>query len=247
MYEIDEVKEYLKEGDRFFIEDVRLRPSDGVLLLYVPRDCVAEKVIRGKTSERQLQNIVKNIADKFSTEVMVIYTLSQSHQKIEAGLYEVLNLRFDDKIQTFFISSQKDGTIQTWIEVSGLNDDLRARIETFYSDTLEGTQLNVGIINWITSQTDLPTKLTLLRIIKSYQPIKVEGFLRKLKKEYPAVEERWLKRALDQLRKKQLVHWQRPGEYVLTYDGLGAVPTGARRSSSDIERALALGKKKWCN
>ena len=50
MYEIDEVKEYLKEGGRFFIEDVRFRPSDGVLLLYIPREHVADKVRKDKTS-----------------------------------------------------------------------------------------------------------------------------------------------------------------------------------------------------
>ena len=245
MYEIDEVKEYLKEGERFFIDDVRYRSSDGVLLLYVPRELVADKVGKGKTSERQLKNIAKNVGEKFSTEVMVIYTLSKSHQELEAGLTEVLNLRFDNKVRTFFMSFQGDGIVESWIELSGLNEDLKNSVETFYRDTLDGTDHELGAIHWLASHDDLPTKLALLRIIKSHQPIDVASFLIRLQKEYMAVDEKWLKRALDQLRKKKLVHWQRPGEYVLTYVGLGAVPTGTRRSSSDIERALALGRKKW--
>lgn len=245
MYEVDEIKEYLKEGNRFFVEDVRYRPSDGVLLLYVPRIYVADRASKTSTSVRQLQNIAKNLKDKYSADVVIIYTLSKSHQELEASLYEVLNFRFDNKILTFFISFLGDGTIESWIEVSGLNDDLKTKIETFYRNALDGASHKVGKVHWLSSQDDLPTKLALLRIVKSHQPISVGEFLGRLREEYVEVDEKWLKRSLDQLRKKEFVHWQRPGEYVLTYDGLGAVPTGNRRSSSDIERALALGRKKW--
>jgi len=35
------------------------------------------------------------------------------------------------------------------------------------------------------------------------------------------------------------------GTYVLTDSALGVVPAGARYTSSDIDRALALGRRKW--
>lgn len=245
MYELNEIKEYLKEGNRFFVEDVRYRESDGTLLLYVPREYVSDKISKSTTSSRQLKNIAKNIKEKYSANVILVYTLSKSHQDLEASMLEILNFRFDRKIATFFMSFSGDGLVETWIEVLELTDNLKDAIKLFYQETLSNEQYRLGEIHWLGSPDYLPTKLALLRIIKSHQPISLNEFLERLRKDYVSVDTKWLKSSLDQLRKKQFIHWQRPGEYVLTYEGLGAIPTGARRSSSDIERALALGRKKW--
>ena len=55
----------------------------------------------------------------------------------------------------------------------------------------------------------------------------------------------WIEAKVDNLRKKSMIIRQRDGSYALTNLALGIVPHGLSNKSSDIDRILELGKRKW--
>ena len=138
-----------------------------------------------------------------------------------------------------------ESTVDAWVECSDLTDELKKNVDAYFNDLLAGATLKLGEMNWLESQLDFPSIPVLLRLIKTLQPVKIECVSESLKKTYPVIEDKWLKNKLDTLRRKKLVIWQKPGFYALTSSGLNLVPTGTRRSSSDISRALDLGRRKW--
>lgn len=93
---------------------------------------------------------------------------------------------------------------------------------------------------------DLPANPMILRRLKTHAPVTTERLaneLRSMRSMVPSV--RWLQGKLDTLRKQGLVTRSSEGAYSLTEGGLSVVPHGKQRSSSDVERALAFGRRRW--
>lgn len=245
MLDEDEIKAHLEAADRDYVIDVRVRTYDEAILLYIPRERVAPKVKKGFTSLRQIKNLQKHLGEHFSTAVDVIFVKSESHSDLEAGFFQLLNRRFNERLISFYISFADEKTIDSWIEVQGLDELLETQILEYFSELINGADLILGDIQWSGAKINLPSTPALLRLIKTLQPIEVGALLESLKENYDSVDEKWLTKTLDNLRRKGVLHWQKPGSYTLTADSLAFVPAGTRRSSSDIDRALALGRRKW--
>lgn len=239
-----EILSYLAEGGRSYVADVRIRASDGSILIYVPRELIADKVGRGMTSLRQLNNLVKHLNERYSSKVVVVLTESDSHRELETSLKLMLNQRFRDRIESLFLSSRGDEIVDCWIELDALPGQLENEVAQYLAELLGTLDLAIGEIFWLSSPSTMPSVLALLRQVKAHQPISAQELAAKFEAE-SGVSEQKIAHAMDSLRRKGLVLWQRPGLYSLTVEGLAAVPRGLSRSSSDIARALALGRRKW--
>jgi hypothetical protein len=245
LLDADEIKAHLENANRDYVIDVRIRAYDEAILLYIPRERVAPKVKNGFTSLRQIKNLQKHLGEHFSTAVDVIFVKSESHSDLEAGFFQLLNRRFNDRLKSIYISFSDENMIDSWIEVQGLDDLLKAKISEYFSELITGADLILGSIQWVGAKINLPSTPALLRLIKILQPVEAGDLAESLKENYDSVDEKWLTKTLDNLRRKGVLHWQKPGSYTLTAGSLAFVPAGTRRSSSDIDRALALGRRKW--
>lgn len=247
MLDKNEIKAHLEAIGREFVVDVRIRAYDETILLYIPLEQVAPKVKNGFTSLRQIKNLKRHIGERFSAPVDVIFIQSDSQISLEAGIFQLLIRRFDNRIKSFYISFSDETTIDSWIgiEAQDLDDALKAQISEYLYELTNGAKLTLGNIQWVGAKMDRPSTPALLRLIKKLQPVTASALSRFLKEDYESVDRKWLKRTLDNLRRRGLLYWQRPGNYALTESSLAVVPAGTLRSSSDIERALALARRKW--
>lgn len=91
-------------------------------------------------------------------------------------------------------------------------------------------------------ETDSVPATFLLGQIKHYAPISANSLKSKMVSEGLTVSERHLKNALDGLRKKGLILFQRERGYALTAKGLAALPIMKNRNSSDITRLLWIAR-----
>ena len=245
MFDIEIISEFVKEKEYEFIVDVRHRSSDDVALLYVPQEKIIERSKKGFTSNRQLAFIKKKIESECEIAVEVIVMQSKEHFELEAGVFQILNRKFNDRILALYLSFSGQKKANVWIDVEGLNQELQQSIEKHLCNILDEANILVNAISWSSTESELPTLAAILRKIKIYQPIDLNSLLELLHKNFYSISDKWLNRKLDQLRKKGFLHREKNGRYVLTALGIATVPAGTRYTSSDIERALALGKKKW--
>jgi len=245
LLETDEIIDCIDSRLRKYVCDVRFRPSDEAILLYVSREKVSDKARSGFTSDRQMENLKKRLKEKFSKDVEIIYTLWETHQGLEDAFHQMLNHRFTGRVLSFYMSFINKNTVNSWIEVAEPYGEIKEEIEKRYLRILEDAGLLSGFIQWIDSSSDLPTLPWLLRFLKIRQPIDLKNVAEVASEEFPAISEKWLSHKLDQLRKKNLVIREKTGSYVLTSKALSTVPAGAKYTSSDIDRALDLGRRKW--
>ncbi|MDO9317559.1 MAG: hypothetical protein Q7V56_05095 [Gammaproteobacteria bacterium] len=245
MHTVTEIVDILDSALKSMISEVRIRDSDGAIVLYLPENKVAEKVSPGFTSIRQLKNVERKLSKKFSKEVVVVFTLSSDHLEIESAIFTILKTKYPDRVLSLLFSADSEKKFNAWIEFIEPSDDLKRELESYLQSVFETIELSLGDITWISFNSDSPTVPFLLRLLKTVQPVSAEMLFIKLHIEYPGITERWLRNKLDQMRKKKLLVREQAGTYVLTYDALSTVPAGANRSSSDLNRALDLGRRKW--
>jgi hypothetical protein len=91
----------------------------------------------------------------------------------------------------------------------------------------------------------LLTDKIVLKTIKILQPIKQEILLKKLQHSNVFFESPELNPILDKLRKQKMIIRSQTGSYSVTEKALSKIPNGKKKNSSDIQRVLVLGKKKW--
>lgn len=246
MLNIEDIKEYLDSHKNNYIFEIRLRPSDETIMIYVSQEKVASKASSDAISFRQLNNIKKDLANKYSRNVEIILVQNAAQQELESGFFQMLNRKFDDQIVSLYVSFRHGAIVDAFIEASNLTAQLECEITEHFKTILNDAELSPGNITWLSSPSDLPTLPALLRTLKILQPVNLHGLTTAMQASYRSVSDKWLSHKLDQLRKKGLVIWQKSsGTYAITGNALGIVPAGTKRTSSDIERALALSKRKW--
>lgn len=248
MLNIEGIKSYLVSKKKNYVTDVRIRSSDETIMLYVSQDRISSKVKSGLTSFRQLNNLKKAITQKFSRNAEVILFQNDAQKELESGFYQILSRKFDGQIISLYISFRDKFVVDGFIEVANLTAQLQTEISEHFNSILKDAELQLGSLYWLDSPADFPTIVALLRVLKVLQPVSLKELTVEIQKDYGSVSDKWLNHKLDQLRKKGFILRQKINStYVLSGDALRVIPAGARRTSSDIERALALGRKKWSN
>lgn len=247
LVDLDIIEDYLRGELKSFVHRVRLRPSDSTIMLYILGSRVAKRARPGFTSVRQLQFLKKGLSATFSVDVQVVFVDSDAQLELEAGYFQMLNRRFENKVSSLFLSFVEDASVNAHIEVSDTADQLKADIANFLEDILRASNFELGVLRWLDSPTlSRPTRAVILRTLKSAQPATLELLCESLCESYPSVPKKWLSHQLDQLRKNGFIFRQSGSEtYVLTDNALAAIPAGTLRTSSDVSRALALGRRQW--
>lgn len=242
------LKEFLSAKGIDFVVEIhsnRMPPID--FALYVAGDRLASLAAKGQISPRQMR-LIQTVAKKeLGLQIEWIVTPSQKAIAIEAALQELLNRRFPGALSAVFVSSLETLPVSIWIERNSEDEaqpELRA-LKLVVAEFLKFYDVTTFIL-LDRDNADTPTNPMIIRRLKVISPATTEELAESLSGagvKIPNV--RWLQSKLDALRKQGLVVRSKTGVYCLTELGLSVVPHGKNRNSSDIDRALALARRKW--
>jgi hypothetical protein len=240
------IKEYPEGLEKYFVSDLQIRSSDNSIVLYVPKDKVSEMSKKGHVSPRQLRHLMEKLEKKYDTKVHLVYLKSRKIETLESGVFELLNHRFGGVIEQLYLKCNYASEISAWIFVDEFSDSLRNEIEVVFKKLITESSFTLGSVQWNDAKIDFPTVFNILVATKNLQPATLEEIIEHFKEDFTEIPEKWLNRQYDKLLKKGLVLREHNFKsYSLTSNGLGVVPNPPNRYSSDITRALALGKRKW--
>jgi len=246
--EIARLKEFLTAKGIDFVSDIQANRTPPIdFALFIPGDHIASLAGKGQISPRQMK-LIQNAAKKeIGLQIEWVVTPGQKTSSVEAALQELLKGRFPNAVSAVFISSLKTAPVSVWIERNPKVESrpelaaLRVVVEQFLK-LYDVTELLV----MDGDNVDSPTNPMIMRRLKVIAPATTEQLADALRAASSTIPDlRWLQSKLDTLRKQGLVVRSKLGEYCLTELGLSVVPHSQNRTSSDIERALALGRRKW--
>ena len=145
------------------------------------------------------------------------------------------------------IDNQQCDVIIVVRSATDLPDDAdRKKVHRKIDKILEAVDLEVGTVLFALLGGDSPSEYQLIRHISTLSPVSVERLAQSLQKDDLHVPStRWLNRQLDELSRRKLVKFQADGGFVLTETGLSVLPRLEHRNSPDVQRALALARRRW--
>lgn len=244
--DIDSLQDFLKKRRAKYITDIKLRVSDATALVYVSSSAIGKKSGKGKTSIRQLKYLSKAIKKDLRLNTEILIHRGEEQQKFEAGLCALLRDNFGEAVEDCYVSLPEEKFAEIWID---LTDFSLVNSESLKSKVIEYLELfdkKLRFIHWSGEKKEKPSNPIILRAVKTAAPAEVAEIQKIIEMKglfVPSSE--WLNGKLDLLRKNDMLLRQQDKTYVLTHKGLRLVPHGNFKSSSDIERALALGRRKW--
>lgn len=111
---------------------------------------------------------------------------------------------------------------------------------------LKPLELSIGRVSYAVLRDDAPSEHQIIRALSTHAPTSAKGLQSQLgDMGYTVPSSRWLNRKLDFLTRNGFVVYQQSVGFALTESGLGLLPRQEHRYSPDVQRALALARRKW--
>jgi hypothetical protein len=247
--DLERIRDFLQERRFSYIEDIHFRTSDDTAIVYILETAIGTRVTKNTTSKRQLKYLQKAIKEELGINVEFLLHRGAEQDQLEADLNRLFKKNFGRIIRDSFISFPEHNSVEIWLDLEDV-PLVRSRLQEDMVQTaiqyLELFDLKLAGLHLTGLGRELPSKIVILRAVKASAPSTIDDIKRFLESNGFAVPSfPWLNGKLDVLRKNKMLIRQEDGSYVMTEIGLRFVPHGAFRSSSDIERALVLGRKKW--
>lgn len=232
---------------RRFIKNVSLidGTANGDVIVFVSASYLGPKVSANKTSMRQLAHLKRIAARELGLRVDFRITADEGIAEIESGVTAIVRNALQSSDVKVFLSVSLDRYADLWFDVTpiSITGKVTKDVRKTVKDYLEKVGLTLNEI--YLHGASVPSSAMVLRSVKVLQPATAEALAKYLtNRGFSPVPIRWVKSQLDRLRKKDFITWSNE-TYSITYAGLSSLPIMRGRSSSDIERALALGKRRW--
>lgn len=240
------LKAFLADRRAEYVTSVRVIAETKSAILDVSRERVGDTATRRMTSKRQLARLASDIKKAFGLSVLFAFRSEGPLAAIEAGLRATLERRFPGAASELVVSFPTQDRAEVLFRRSGQSEagsgaDLKAVIVEF----LREAKFDAVHIEEMSAELPQPSQMNILKALKSCAPATVDQLVVYLNEHgFSLPSTRWLSSKLDSARKRDWVVRSNDGRFALTIEGLGVVPASRRRTSSDIERILALGRRK---
>jgi len=219
--------------------------AEGDVMVFIPASYLGPKVSANKTSTRQLAHLKRMAVRELGLHVDFRITADEGIAEIESGVTALVRNALQSSDVKVFLSVSLDRYADLWFDVApmSITEKVTKEVRNTVKDYLEKVDLTLHEI--YSHGASVPSSAIVLRSVKVLQPTTAEEVAKYLaNRGFLKVPILWVKSRLDRLRKKDLITWSHE-TYSITYAGLSSLPILRGRSSSDIERALALGKRRW--
>jgi hypothetical protein len=229
-----------------YVAKFRLIETANTLVLDVPTDRVAEVVQSGKISRRQVDRLAQEIRTTFGVTAIVSFRPSNALSKVEEGVRALLVAKHPDLVEDVSISFLDSNSAMAWIVTrSTIRQEQETRVLAEARELLSRVGVSTTALQVVNPEKSAPSNIAILRSTKRLAPVSEEDLATDLaSRGMPCPSVRWLAGKLDVARKRGWIVRSADGRYLLTAEGLDVVPHTRGRTGSDVERVLALAKRR---
>ncbi len=241
MSNLDEIAEVVKDAGLNLAGEIAANPTiEGGYFIPVAMGATVKG--RRNPSGRVLADTRRRLHEMgFDAEFILMSDLGK---KLEESLRHSLMSSFPSLVRNAFLSGENDAP-QVWLEAKrSLDEKTTKQLEVHLEEFAKRLALKtIKLNNLRDAQT--PTKTELLFAIRTLAPIGSTALCDELSKQkfvLPSVD--WLDRQLESLRQSGFLVRTQTGNYALTLDALRRLGTSRSKRSRDVERLLALARRR---
>jgi hypothetical protein len=201
---------------------------------------------------RIVNRIVREWAGRMHLRPIVIFNWSDGIARIEEAIKAVLRSSFGVEPETVRVTVGKhslvdvNATFVDSVPIKGFqSQQIRSLVEALVVGA--GARMREGglYLSIPSSAEASPTLAEIIRAVRVTQPTSLEQLITFFRERgFPRLAPGILNGQLDLARQRGLVAQMNGKLFAVTAQGIAANPSTTRRTSPDIERALALGRRK---
>lgn len=244
---------------REWMADLQLAPeslvaieSPDALLIEVSEIGLYHSDLTYEQSRRAVAALRRRLATTSEQKELVVRIVKYDGPllEIESTLQTALSAKLGDAFVSIMLMDLKPPHVSAVVELNISSASFQGtwqQAKETVSDRLQEHRLQLARFQLRQEGWPVPQKLAILTSVKVIQPALVDDLERYLLlREFNVESSKWLSHQLDALRKDELVLRSKVDHrYRLTRAGVLLLVGSKRRSSSDVLRALALGRRRW--
>lgn len=206
---------------------------------------------RVKATNRQLANLKRRVAFLLKRAILIVRHIDYLQEMLQAILAPLIKESVSIDVEGLSVEMPSKGEVKLIIFLECNESQLASDIDHKIVNISESILRNLGYNCVLVTVTSRPNtniaENELIRVILEHAPISINGIAQVLSSISPErpIQEHHVATLADRLRKKDLIIWQPSKTYVPTRKALSLFSSAKSRNSSDIKRALELGRKKW--
>lgn len=247
MDNLDVLKSYLASKGFALASEIRELSNTESFLILIPEESIGESIEKGKTSKKQLIFLKKQIKTDLRIEVDFLPIRGVVQRTISFVVNSAITKNFKTQPVTCAGTSLEKNLVDIWLEADReIPEEEMALFKKDVQEYLTGLfKLSLGEVHLFCPERNTPSDIAIIRAVKTIEPADLEAIYDFcIRRGFHIPSPSWLQGKLDKIRKGKQVFRQKNGTYLVTEVGLSVIPSMGW-SSSDVERALALGRKKW--
>jgi len=245
---VSSLRKFLSARNAEYVTSIRVIGDAKSAILDVPNERIGDAISSQMTSRRQLDRLATDIQKEFGLSVLFVFRSEGPLNDIEIGLRATLERRFPGVVSVLVVSFPTVNRAEVLFQCSGQSEEGSGKeVLAVIAEFLREASFEHIQVDELSAELPVPSLMNILKALKSCAPATVDQLHDYLSEhEFSCPNIRWLSSKLDVARKREWVIRSNNGMFALTVEGLKIVPVTRRRNSTDIERILALGRrKKW--
>jgi hypothetical protein len=204
----------------------------------------------GAITERACAMLKNRLASDVGIPVSIRVLTGEANEVVAAAIRKSASIVLGNVFEETIVSVSPSNCVDVIVIV---NDVEFASIKPIRDDVvfrsgllLKAMDLSLRHLCFGSLSDATPTDAQIFRLLFAMAPVTpadLETGLTAAGHTVPSIE--WLKRRLDRLTREKFILWQEGDEFVLTEKGVSSLPRSLNRNSPDIQRALALARRRW--
>lgn len=242
MADSDEIARIIVEAGVALAGTVVADP-DGGGLHHAFVNATLDETGRRRPSSFLLNQLADRLLKEYGHNVTFVI-VEGSENDVDATVKTLLFRRYSDLVRNSFTATDS-GKSNIWIEPKrGLVEEETTEIRRSLEELFDLLSISITGV-WFTNSKNVPTQTAIIKAIRIISPCDIDKISAELVlRGFEVPNVKWMNHSLDRLRKSGIIHRSVDGTYAVTMKGLGGLGTYKNRSSPDVVRALALGRRR---
>lgn len=203
------------------------------------------------STESEMRALEASLESELGMQIIVTALSQQTIQSVTTSIVALVKSKTGVELKELNLRLQTKGKASLTVSLPGAaarGSQIEEEVRNIAAHVCESVGFELTNVDVNGEVPKVFTLARLLKVIVIHAPINLQDIERILKEEgtFQDSDTKLLKSRLDKLREDKKIFWQKEnGSYVPTRQALYDFSNRRSRVSSDVERALELGRRQW--
>ena len=241
-----QLRKAIEGVDKGIAKDAVFVPSDDGFFVSITGELSGKSAFYAQRKRRELLRAVRAKATELGTPCTIHLTVDDAIERLEQLLSAQLRIE-SPSVASVSLTLPRRNIVAIHITTDIIFDESHKRLlHKTAKRLIHHHGLDLQDITFLGPAASIPSDAAILRSVRVIQPSSIQGLASDLEaRGFKIKSRRWLQHQIDRLRQGGFVIASKNGPINLTGQAVANLPSFRGSRTADIERALAMGRRRW--